>query len=55
MRERLKIFNQVVDGEIHFVLEEPQDCDNYSCVDVDEIKRISKKKAGEKLVLTRIE
>jgi hypothetical protein len=44
------------DGEIHFVLEEPQTFEECECItDVREIKEISKKEATKPLILFREE
>jgi len=44
------------DGEIHFVLEEPQTFEECECItDVREIKEISKKETTKPLILFREE
>jgi hypothetical protein len=55
--KRLKVYRvDSPDGEIHFVIEEPQVSEHSECfADVVEIKKISRKEAAKPLVLFREE
>lgn len=57
MGKTLKIFRiESPDGEIHFVVEEPETREDYECLtDVCEIKKVSKEEATKPLLLLREE